>query len=174
MANKISIFFKKGFTLVEVLVVLGVTLILSSVLIVYSRASESQIILIREQAKVASSILRAKNLAMHAYNSSATLCGYGVHFDGIGNYIIFRDLANDCSVSDNRYGAGEDFERNKIDQRIRFSQIGVSDVLFIPPDPTVLLDNDSYKDSGEIVLTSLRAGNSVKIKINSAGQVSTE
>ncbi len=162
---------RSGFTLIEMLVVISITALLSSVLIIYSRIGERQILLFREQAKIINMILKSKSLALQTYVSGEKTCGYGVHFEAPRSAILFRDLSDDCSASDNVYsGASEDFEKLSLDGLISFSAIDFTDILFIPPDPQVRLN--PAQSSGNISIKAIDSDAVVKVKINSAGQVS--
>ena len=169
-----------GYTLVEVLVAISVTVLLSSILIIYNHSGESQIALFKEQAKIIGILLKAKGLAVQTYSSSGgdgAVCGYGVHFDAVnGVYLIFTDLAEPCSSSDNKYsGSNEDFEKHKIDSSLNFLSLGLVDLLFIPPDPAVIIDgNADKKGSFEIAISSKSGGSEKKIKVNNFGQISAQ
>jgi hypothetical protein len=168
---KFLIYSKRGFTIVEMLVIFAVSVFLTSLLILYSRTGERQIILLREQAKIVNTVLRAKALAVQTFNQAADICGYGVHFEQ-KSFILFRDAAKDCSASDNRYsGSGEDFQKFDLDPALKI-QSPISDILFIPPDPRVLL----IPDQTEAVLTIAAEDekSALKIKVNNAGQITTQ
>ncbi len=72
---------RNGFTLVEMLVVIAVTALLSGLAIVYSHVGQNQIALSVESSKVAQLILEAKDLSVATYSDKQTTCGYGLHFD---------------------------------------------------------------------------------------------
>ncbi|OGY67866.1 MAG: hypothetical protein A3H63_00435 [Candidatus Harrisonbacteria bacterium RIFCSPLOWO2_02_FULL_45_10c] len=165
---------RKAFTLIELLVVLGVTVGLSAVLITYSRTGERQIILFREQAKVINAILRAKNLAIQAYAGGGNVCGYGVNFQP-NAAVIFKDLAPDCASSDNKYSgdASELFESYQLNPLVQFSQMPISDAVFIPPDLKVIFTPGGVSEP-LFIISTLDGGSSVKIRINDAGQVTSE
>ena len=81
---------RKGFSLVELLVVLGISVMLTGIAIVYSGIGQNQVALSVETAKLAQSILRAKNLAIATYNEAPGTCGYGVSIDIANNeYSLF-------------------------------------------------------------------------------------
>lgn len=161
----------RGFTLVEVLVVVSITALLSSVLILYSRTGERQILLFREQAKVLNLISKSKSLALQTYIDGASACGYGIHFTLPGTLILFKDQAPDCAASDNIYsGPDEDFSHLILGDGIVISSADISDILFIPPDPSVKLTPDQV--SGIITLQTIDGGTSARIKLNNSGQIS--
>ncbi|HEY4499943.1 MAG TPA: prepilin-type N-terminal cleavage/methylation domain-containing protein [Candidatus Paceibacterota bacterium] len=161
-----------GFTLVEVLVTLSITLILTTVMITYSRSGEQQILLFKEQAKIINVISRAKSLALQTFQSGANFCGYGVHFNADGTFILFRDVANDCAASDNVYsGPAEQVESYKLDARVRFSQVGFFDIIFIPPDPQVRLNPDQFE--ADIQVQAVGGTVAVGVHVTNAGQVTS-
>lgn len=162
---------RDGFTLVEILVVVSITAMLSSVLILYSRTGERQILLFREQSKVINLIARAKSLALQTYIDGTSSCGYGIHFALPDTMILFRDIAADCETSDNIYsGSDEDFSHLILNSGIVFSAADVSDILFIPPDPIIKLNPDQV--SGIITLQTADGGTQARIKVNNSGQIS--
>ncbi len=170
---------QSGFTLVEVLVVISITVLLSAVLIVYNRSGESQIVLLKEQAKIIGILLRAKNLALQIYSpdGGGVVCGYGVHFDIVkSEFLIFKDLADLCASSDNKYsGLSEDLEKHLLDSRLKFLSSEFIDILFIPPDPTVIIDGDIDK-SGQFSVTieSIDGVGIKKIGVNNSGQITAQ
>jgi len=72
---------RKGFTLIEVLVVLAITAMLSGLAIIYSHIGQNQISLSIEESKVAQLILEAKELSIATYATNSATCAYGVTFD---------------------------------------------------------------------------------------------
>lgn len=82
-----------GFTLVEILVVLAITAVLSGLAIVYSHVGQNQVALSVEESKVAQLILEAKELSIATYSTNVATCGYGVHFNYAGTsstYSLFE------------------------------------------------------------------------------------
>lgn len=76
---------RAGFTLLEMLVVIGITTLLAAVAITYSKVGQDETALTVETSKIAEVILQAKELAINTYGATATggykACGFGVHFD---------------------------------------------------------------------------------------------
>ena len=159
----------RGFTLVEMMMVITISAVLMAMVIFYGRGGEKQIILLTEQAKLVNTILRSKSLAIQTFNQSRRPCGYGVHFIPNG-YVLFKDLAEDCSLSDKRYsGPDEDVENIILNNAVKFLLPPLLDILFIPPDPIVIL----IPSQPEAVLTiaTLDEASSLKVKVTEAGQV---
>lgn len=167
----------QGFTLIEILVTVTITTLLSAILIGYSRVGNTQIILFKEQARIVNALLRAKSLSLQIFTKQIPACGYGIHFDSAGrSFILFRDAADLCSDSDNRYsGSAEDLGVQILDPQLKFSNLQLIDLLFIPPEPTVIIDGDSSKTGDFIIeIDTAAGGNPKKIKVNNFGQVSAE
>jgi prepilin-type N-terminal cleavage/methylation domain-containing protein len=72
---------KKGFTLIEILIVLAITAVLSSLAIVYTHVGQNQISLSIEESKIAQLILEAKELSVATYSGNSATCAYGVAFN---------------------------------------------------------------------------------------------
>src|SRR3989344_9601663 len=168
---------QSGFTLIETLVTLTITALLIGVLITYNRAGGLQIAVFKDQAKIINTLLRAKSLSLQIFTEAVPACGYGVHFDAANKiFLIFKDLADPCSGSDNRYsGSTEDLEVISLDSQLKFSNLGLSDILFIPPEPLVVIDGDLGKTGDFLIeIDTLSGGSPKKIKINNFGQVSAQ
>ena len=165
---------KSGFTLIETLITIGIFMMLTSILLIYNRSSNRQIILLREKAKIIDAILRAKSNSINTLIIDEPVCGYGVHWEK-DFYLIFQDRATNCSLSDRIYTAGDSqelVERFNLPTGISFSKLDVRDILFMPPNPTVFFDD--HEGGGEATLTLSTDNNQsfVDIKLNNAGQIS--
>lgn len=167
-----NIKWNRGFTLIEMLFVLGIISVLSAILIVYSRAGEQQILVFRDQTKIINAVLRAKSLSLATFGKSGVPCGYGVHFEKPRTFIIFKDIADDCSRTDHRYSeSNEIVESINLDSALSFSDLTFSDVLFIPPDPVVIIAPDQNEAS--LMIKASKGAGSATIKITKAGQITS-
>lgn len=165
---------KKGFTLLEMLVVISIMALLSSLLILYSRTGENQVLLFREQSRLITALNRAKSLSVQLYNTPETPCAFGVHFSQT-EFLIFRDLASDCQNAGHTYSdPGELFENYQLSPKIRFRQLDLTDIVFIPPNPKTLIDNDPNKANATIILETLDGNASVNVTVNNAGQITNQ
>lgn len=145
----------KGFTLVEIIVVVAITVLLSSIAITYNRSGERQIVLFRDQALVVGLLNRAKSLAIQKYrdpdiSGDYSTCAFGLHFEsGSRDFILFQDFGEGgCSLANHEYGPTdptrmpppppEELENFSLDSRLEFSGIPMIglDILFIPPELT--------------------------------------
>ena len=163
---------KSGFTLVEILVVVAITALLSGIAIVYSHVGQNQIALSVEESKIAQLILEAKELSIATYSTDVATCGYGMHFNYNGansTYSLFeydsaapapgggREICPTiASTTDPANGNGiEQYEQKYVSGSYGVHiASGVSivnggaasdtirDVLFYPPDPCTLVSLD--------------------------------
>jgi len=164
---------RKGFTLIEILVVLAITALLSGLAIVFTHVGQNQISLSVEEEKIAQLILEARELSVATYGTgsttSDTVCAYGVSFDyKAQSYSLFSfdDAVKSLvpggrpicpSIASTTVGGIAPYR--KIYQsgswNVRASQgvvledstnsasNTIEDVLFYPPDPCMLI---SYND----------------------------
>ena len=179
---------RTGFTLIELIVVIGITILLSSSLISYNHVSRQQLALYAEEVKLAPTVFRAKSLAMSSYIQSAGsgICGYGVHVDytpanmGYSIFSYARPAGSDCQNIDRINTNSENIVSTfKIGNGIRFvsspsGKTKLDDVLFIPPDPITLLNSGgapALNGQASIVIETLDGSLSVSINVNSAGLI---
>lgn len=164
-----------GFTIIEMLVVLGILVLLTSTLVLYNRTGERHITVLREQARLIGTILRAKSFAINTYALNEPACGYGVHVADRG-YFIYRDRAADCRTSDHAYGDRSDAPvpgtEAALDQAVRFAEGGITDIMFLPPDPQTYLDGGTGLDEGKITIETADGASHADIIISNAGQIS--
>ena len=79
---------RKGFTVLELLIVISITVMMSALAISYRSSTQQQVGLYVEVQKLAELILRAKSLAISTYNDPGQVlpfdvvnCGYGINVD---------------------------------------------------------------------------------------------
>lgn len=181
---------ERGFTLIEMLVIISVTIILSAILIGYSREAGRQLLLVNNQAKLVSLIARAKSLSTSTFlqdplpagPSDPKTCGYGAHLAGVsGEIFIFRDMAVDCSLSDNKYTSSDtrlagELNVFKLDAKVvQFASDNTfNDIIFIPPDPTIVINSDVSVQEAVISIETKDGFGKVVVKVNNAGRISTK
>lgn len=180
-------FCSRGFTLVEVLVVLAITSFLAGMVLTYSSVGRSQVALYVESAKLAQVAFRAKSLAIATYNNPDTPCGYGLRVDAPAkSYSLFSYRPASCSsvslgpvdLNDPGYRTIETFSLPK---EIDFATDGAADldfVLFVPPDPKTYIWTEgqavgpAQDATGEVALRAAGSDNIMRVKVSPAGQVS--
>jgi len=185
-----------GFTLIEILVVMGIIGVLSAILIGYSKQSSKNLLLTSTEAKSLSLISRAKFLSIETFfeqlgnpPGGRKICAYGVHVDYDENEIfIFQDRAgagdSNCNGATNKYESANDgrltgeLDSVKINTSIltlsATSTDRLNDIVFIPPDPDVVINNDAAIRNATIEVGLTDESNSFIITVNDAGQVKRE
>lgn len=176
---------RNGFTLIELIVVLGITALLSSILISYNSTSRQQLALYAEQIKFVETILRAKALSLSpSIQSSSGVCGYGVQIDYTAmNYSLFRcgmPKETDCqSIDSINVCSRTIISTLDMNNNVKFiTQDGtprLDEILFIPPDPkTLVVSGGAVVNSGNasvIIQTQNESLKSAPISVNSAGLI---
>ncbi len=175
---------RKAFTLIELLVVLTISMLLSSVLILYSHGNRQQIALYSEKARLSQAIFNAKSLSLAFYKPvSNSYCGYGVHIDYVAQtYSIFRYSKagiTDCSKITNINTASEEVINTvSADINVVLAHPGsgawLDDVLFVPPYPVTFVNsNGSFVTNGYAGVTIRTLDNSLSdsVSVNSAGLI---
>ncbi len=187
----------KGFTLIEILVVVAVSVIVMGSFIAYNSVSRAQIALSVEQAKIAQLIFRAKSLTISSYTqdpgSPNVRCGYGVSVDYAGrSYSLNRYEVSSNADCDAIYARDPSADFGNIispvvqleiyflDSNLNFQVPGASDeledVIFIAPEPKTFLklvgDNSFVGRTAQIYLET-KATPPIKatVSVNSFGQV---
>lgn len=191
---------KKGFSLVEFIVVISIITILSAIIIPIYQGSKKQLSIQRSANKLAQDIRRAQEMAMAA--KECDICGgiipsggYGIYFETtdwptINEYTAY--LYADTSISaQERYDSGDQIiETISLGKEIKIKMVedtAVSSnrkkfsINFKPPDPIVdLVKWDPGSDNplhGDLLITiSLKEDeNKTKtIRINKAGLIYAE
>ena len=177
---------REGFTLVEIIVVLGITALLSSIMISYNYVSRQQLALYSEQMKFVETIFRAKSLALSPYTQSSggDICGYGIHVDyEAKNYSLFnynKPQGTTCQgINSIDINSENIISTVEIDKNVKFmnSQNGTArydDFLFISPDPITLVSSDGTTiNNGSVSVTVQTQDGSLSadISVNSAGLI---
>jgi len=160
----------KSFTLVELLVAVGIIILLTALVLPDYRAGERQFALQRSASKLAQDLRRAEEMAMSAKEPPTapdTFKGaYGINFQtNSSNYILFADLDNDQI-----YDSGEEIETLPLEKKVKISNLSPASPLtisFTPPDPTVNINpSDSL-----VTITLTNNGQTKIIKVNKAGLI---
>jgi prepilin-type N-terminal cleavage/methylation domain-containing protein len=183
---------RKGFTLIEVLIVISISAVLAAISLGYSSVGRDQTALSVEETKVAQFILQARTLAIATYGSNTGACGYGVSFDAVNQtYSLFAyapGLAS-CPQESDITPASVEGSKKKYTSETWQVHIGtgvvlsaadlssIDLVLFYPPDPTTLLVRTGAPEiftfqTSNVHLVTSDGMSSKTISVNSAGQVS--
>lgn len=166
---------RRAFSIIEMMVVLGILVLLTSLLVLYNRSGERQILVLREKARLVGTLLRAKSLAINTFVEDKPACGYGVHIEP-PRYFIFRDRAIDCRTGDHIYtSAADDIVPDtdvSVPRDVSFSSVGASDIVFVPPEPRVFLNGGTAIETAIISLSTLDGATETSVLVTNAGQIS--
>lgn len=170
----------KGFTLIEMLVVLAIIVIITGVVIFNTGLERQNSALLRSAQKLSLDLRRAQSFALSSkvFKTLGVPCGWGAHFNGVGSdsYIIFADLAVNQNCSDRDFvravNGSEDFETANLESGITVSGLssGLSDIIFTPPDPTVTFT--PVQTSASVTLINKNSTTRV-ITVNKTGFISS-
>lgn len=176
----------RAFTLIELLIVVAISTMLSALAITYSSVGRNAVALSIEEAKLSQFILQAKALSVATYTSGSASCGYGVVINASASpqqYSIFAyspsgGCPNVGSITS--IDASQEAEYTEGTWQIPVTngvKINTSNdlvILFYPPDPVVFLSDDGSRfraGSLTIPLATVDNKNSATISINPEGQV---
>ncbi len=175
---------KKGFSLVELLVVISIIAILAALLLVNYKSGQKQLALNRAASKLAQDIRRAQEMAMAAeeVGENVPKGGYGIYFrkqpSPQRSYIFFadKDINNKCDFGNESINEIE-FEGGGI----KIKDLGGNhlNVIFRPPDPVTLFtdaDGNILDYSGISIEISLIEDETKSkiIRVNKAGLIDVQ
>ncbi len=182
---------RQGFTLIEILVVIAISAMLATIALGYSRTAQNEVALSVETAKMAQTILRAKDLALAAYANVPGTCGYGVLLNPAANtYSLFAytpggappcpgapaAFPQPCGVvcSAVSQATWQTPLQNGVTMASRADSATV--VVFYPPAPTTYISRDNgatfMNATSKIYLATADGKASTTVAVNPAGQVS--
>lgn len=156
MKSRWSINKEPGFTLIELIVVLAIVVIMASIIMIDYGANRLKLALLRSAQKLSLDLHRVEtySLTSKEFQASGVPDGWGVHFYGANStsYTIFADKnpGNDNIRDPN---GTEDLETLNFETGVKVSS-AVTDVVFIPPDPDVVINNNPALTSVSITLTN--------------------
>ncbi len=131
---------RKGFSLIETLIVVAILAILSSMLLAYNNSSTGRVALFSDQATVAGVLERAKSLALEKWrNGNNSACAFGVHFDkAAGAFFLYQSmprspLPDPCKDLDRSFMSGDVvLQELKLSGAVEFL-VAPDNVYFVPP-----------------------------------------
>jgi len=173
----------EGFTLVEMLVVLGVTAMLSSIFVVQSSMLRDQVALFKEEARLIQNIYRAKtdSIQVLAADNGEAACGYGIYITDRGladgasaKYdLYYNEKSGDCPETVSHDSSSKIKGSSYIlDSRVKIRSDSVVDITFKPPYPEVFIDGG--KGDGVIYLCLKSQEDFCRgVRVNLVGQITS-
>ncbi len=152
-----------GFTLIELMVTAGITVIITGLLV--ANFSRVRVDLNRATIAVTDGIREAQSLALTGATVRGTsTCGYGVHFTENG-FIIFsepKSSAGDCAGQNRTYDSTDTTVRSaSLANATLEIVLPAADVFFEPPDPTTYI-NGVYSASARTSISVRRRGSACR------------
>lgn len=178
----------RSFTILELIVSLGVLLILSALLLVNPSRGPESYHFINTVQKVVADIERTKSFSLGAkvFKTSVPVGGWGVHFvKGANCYILFGDEnANkiyeggaETLCDPNSFDlASERFERIFLGEGVEIPALTPADtvdIVYLPPNPRVFV-NGSETTNAAITFRSKTLGTIKTVTANTVGNVSVQ
>jgi len=136
---------RRGFSAIEMIVVVSVSIVLAAMALGWSAASRNQVALTVDRTHIIQLLQRAKSLSLSTFSSTSPACGYGLTFIG-NSYNLIRYVDPVCTSGLGAGGSDEVVETAALSPGVQFTT-GPNQVvraIFIPPDPKVFL----YQSSG--------------------------
>lgn len=183
----------RGFSLIELLVVTGIFTVITGVVLANNAQFNSSVLLGNAAYDIALSVRQAQVFGLSTQvHSGQFQVGYGIHFEGPTQYLLFADLDD---AHDGRYdpdvdqvvqqytlgrghtikqycGVNSDTTEDCSDGPAALTQL---DIGFLRPNPdaTITGDNPTPYSSAKIVIQS-RADETRTVTIQSTGQISVK
>jgi len=181
----------KGFTLLEILTVVVIITLLSTIFIAGYREGEKQFALKRSAHQLAQGLRKAQEMALSSQEfMGIPQGGYGIHFkEGSDKYILFidcndnnkfdgSDVCRDCSSGECFGYVSDKIEEFTLEKLIKVETLtpysgedNSFSVIFFPPDPVTIFNPES--DFASIKL-NFENGPGKMIYINKAGLIEIE
>ena len=187
----------KGFTLLELLVVIGIIAILSSIVLGGYRTGEDKFALQRSANKLSQDLRQAETMAMTGKSAPVTFGeifpggGYGFYFDtatstgGAGSYSFFCDCndnaeyelsgaAISCASSTVATPFPELMETLSLETGVVISNVSPAtgfSITFFPPDPVIKITGADSLSYNEAIITLDLFGKTKTITINTVGLI---
>ena len=168
----------KGFTLVEVLVVISIMVIVTGAVVINSGRSKDNVNLYSAKNSIGMNINKAKEIALSGVGATIGITNYGVGVwfpDSAGKYYyIYRN--NELLSQDKGYDSGDlILEKVILPQGVRYSTVSEKGVLFTPPKPSVSICTGATTCNSSILTIEVYAeADATKkeiITVNKAGLV---
>jgi len=181
----------KGFTLVELLVTISLTMILLGIGIYYSRSIKFANILEENITFLASKIYQARSLALSPKKISGNNpCGFGIYLPPFppfpkNEFYLFADLAANCENSDHKWSSpAETIEKFTLSPSVEIlwrhlvvsgvtSSVSEISILFTPPEPKVYFNGVEATSSSEarMVVVEKVTGRAGVVGVNRMGGI---
>jgi len=163
---------KKGFTLMELLVVISIISITAAILVINQDTSTSDVNLLNAKSALITNINKAKEMALSGVGANVgdEYYGIGIWFPNANGteYYIYRNKDTDFKYS----SADEILEKVVLPKGIKYARSNqCSGVLFSPPTPVVNIINCSPSQTFKVNILKESGGTAHTVTVNKSGLV---
>lgn len=167
---------KKGFTLIELVVVIAIMAIISAILFAGKQREEKRWALQFSAYELAQNFREMQEMAMGA---GEIQCGgvytysFGIHFLESDSYSLYADC-NDNNIKDE---ADVFLRTARFRKEVKICSLSLSplDIVFTPPEPQSFINNEPIDQEGIITLCLKDDETETKIvKVNTVGKIEIE
>lgn len=169
---------EKGFTIIELLVVIFIIGTMSSMVLAGYRRGQHRYALSGDIQKLVANLRKAQNMAMSGTGVYGEYCGYGIQFDYSlypTSYRLYADKALDCDSTNYMYDAGDDIiETVNLSSRIQIQSASYNplDIFFLPPDPITFINGDASAGRSASVTLEISGDDDAKtVTVSTAGLI---
>jgi len=178
--------FNEGFTLIEMMITLSIVTLLTTMVLIYSRQSESVTNLIRDSDRLLFNLRQVQNssmLTLQQSTGSSNVCGWGIYINKDtlpqAQYILFSDFCVSGSLEGNhRYDPPNELsETVNLLKGVEIKFSDIKSVVFVPPEPQIKVSFDGVSSqtlSNTVDITmclEADSNNCFVIHITPAGQI---
>ncbi len=188
---------QKAFTVVELLVVIFLLVMLTSMAIFYSSSAEDQVNVFREEGRVLTALYTARDLAIETYGKGGTSdvpCAYGIQVvptqtngTNIAVFAYKPDVSGQCENIFTNTNGPDPANMTTVSQVALeggYVSSNFSSLFFVPPDPRVCVSHNvgTYSCNQNAFASFLPclfvrgargSSDSIPISINQFGQITT-
>lgn len=162
----------RGFTLLEILVVLAITLLVAALILANLRSGQKKYQLAELAQGLASDLRQAQGMAISGAQTTgfATIGGYGVRVTSASSYEIFLTSS---SVSCDSIASRQSVKVVNLSSPVQFTNSAspINEVFFIPPRPLTCITVNNSTSQTQITFTLSGNGNQANIVVNNAGKI---
>lgn len=178
---------KKGFTIIEFLIVISIIGIFSAITFPNYRSTQQQLVLQRSASKLAQDIRKVQEMAISAKECPPSICGgsepiippgYGIYLhQGDSDYLLYADV--NPADGNEKYDSGNDkvVETIEMEKGIEIKSVSPASmsINFKPPDPKVRISGTGGDFTEAIITLGVKDTSFEKeVKVNKAGLIYVE
>ncbi|MDD4531197.1 MAG: type II secretion system protein [Candidatus Pacebacteria bacterium] len=169
---------KKAFTLIELIVMMAIVAIFTTIIFVDYGKNNKLFALERSARKMSQDVRKVQEMAMSGFVGGVGTNGYGIYFNTTSNtsYRVYANMDSDMSYSQ---GTDTDKENISMESGVKIcnllvdsSSVNPVSVSFAPPDPINYINNVDSGHEASIVLCIVGDESQTRtVKVNNVGRI---